>query len=124
MTALNIGTLNVQGCREEHDQQNIFEDASKYNLQVLAITETHTTEEGSRKVTVESEGKRKTYNVYHSGIQSDNVYAGVGFVIDDSLKPDFCRISDRIAKASLKLKERQVTFIAATTTTDPGGILQ
>ena len=42
---IKVGSLNVQGCQKEDKQQFIYEDALKYNLQILGITETHVEQE-------------------------------------------------------------------------------
>ena len=46
--ALNVGTLNVQGCRDEFKQSIILKDALNYDLQVIGLTETHVIDEGTK----------------------------------------------------------------------------
>ena len=108
MEYLNVGTLNVQGCRDVYKQQAIYSDTLKHNINILALTR-HIVEEYCEIVTVDDEEKHKKYCVYHGGITVENTFCGVGFVIEEELQTKFSRISDRIIQASLQLKDRSKT---------------
>ena len=113
--SLNVGTLNVQGCREESKQRNIIDDAFKYNLQILGLTETHIKDEGTTTINVKRDNKIScTYQVFFSGIEDTHTFSGTGIAIEDSFHPCFKRISDRIATANCKLDEKHhVNIIVA-----------
>ena len=113
--SLNVGTLNVQGCREESKQRNIIDDAFKYNLQILGLTETHVKDEGTTTINVKRDNRiSRTYQVFFSGIEDTNTFSGTGIAIEDSLHPRFKRISDHIATANCKLDEKHhVNIIVA-----------
>ena len=51
LKVINIGTLNVQQCQKEDKQQFMYEDALKYNLQSLGLTETHVVQEDILTIT-------------------------------------------------------------------------
>ena len=111
---LNVGTLNVQGCREKIKQQCIIEDMAKYDLQILALTETHILEEDVSSVVAKHGSTERRYKVYHGGIQGKNKHTGTGFVIEESLNPRFKRVTDRISTVSFLLnKDHFVNIIAA-----------
>ena len=66
--SLNVGTLNVQGCREESKQRNIIDDALKYNQQILGLTETHVKDEGTTTINVKRDNMiSRTYQVFFRG---------------------------------------------------------
>ena len=114
MKFLNIGTLNVKGCREEVKQQTICEDAAKYDLNILGITETHVEKETLDDITIKENNKIKHYKLYHGGIKGTNYYTGVGVIIEEALNPRFKRISDRILTANIKIDENhQMNIIVA-----------
>ena len=118
MKEINFGVLNVRGCREEDKRETICIDACRYNLQILGITETNIAgEEEREKYSVRMEDKNKiTKNDYHfftGGISEQNVYSGVGCVIDEELDPSFKRISDRICTAEIQLKDHKIIIIVA-----------
>ena len=46
---MDVETLNVQVCQEEHKQKQICKDAPRKDLQVVEITETHVKEEVPRQ---------------------------------------------------------------------------
>ena len=101
---LNIGTLNVRGCNDQLKKSTLIEDCVKYQLDVLAITETHTT--GSEEL-----DRNRKYTIYTVN-EENNHHHGVGFVIKTSLNPTFKKISNRICKATIKQDDRKIHFIA------------
>ena len=97
---MSIGTLNVQGCNDELKRKEIGEDAEKYNLHVLGITE-------ARIEAEEIEDINKKYNIYHDGITESNKCTGDGIVIRKEIQAKFIRISDRICGAEIELDEKK-----------------
>ena len=101
MKIINIGTLNTQGCQDILKLPSIAKDAERYNVQILALTETHLVNQEIEVIKVE----KKRYNVYHNGIEGKNIYSGVGILIEEDIPAVFRRISDRICVAEIYLKE-------------------
>ena len=93
---LNVGTLNAQGCNDALKQDQILQDALRYDMHILGLTETHIKEETHTAITVKYGDKIRTYNVYFGGIEQNNPYSGTGLIIDSTLNPKFTNISDRI----------------------------
>ena len=100
---LNVGTLNVQGCKDKATQKFIFEDTIRYDLQVLGLTETHVKEETTKSIKIQHGGKTRSYKAYFSGITGNNAFSETGIIVEESFKPTFKRISDRISLATIKL---------------------
>ena len=113
--ALNVWTLNVQGCREESKQQTILEDALGCDLQVIGLTETHVIDELTTTITVKRTNTiKRTYKLFFGGIKDKNTFSGTGIAIESSLRPRFKRIKDRIVTASFQLDEtRKANVIVA-----------
>ena len=38
---INIGNLNVRGITKNEEKRNVVKDATKYNIPILAVSETH-----------------------------------------------------------------------------------
>ena len=114
MKTLNLGTFNTQRCTKQVKQKQLCQDAFKYNLQILGITETAITKESKKKVKIKYGNKTEEYYMYHGGIEDENNNAtGVGIIIQKDLEPTFKRITDRICKAELKLGKYKATIIVA-----------
>ena len=105
--------VNAQGCCEQNKQRTIVEDALRYDLQILGLTETHVKDEGTTTITVKQENNiKRTYQVFFTGIKDTNTFPGTGIAIEDSRRPHFLRITDRIATANCQLDEhRQANII-------------
>lgn len=84
----------------------ILEDAEKYDLNCLAIQETHDTNHE-----LLHEGTKK-YAVYTAN-EEGNYHHGIGIVCRRYLDPDFKRITSRICLAEIQLKNRKLVFISA-----------
>ena len=114
LEVIKVRTLNVQGCRKEDKQQLIYQDALKYGLQILGITETHVVREDILTITARHQTKQRRYKVYHGGIQCTYQYTGTCFLIEESLNPRFKRISDRILTAKIQLNnDHYATIVVA-----------
>ena len=62
MLIKNIGTLNVRGIGNDEDKFTLVEDADKYKMDVLTLSETHIPEEECL-YELESE-ERNSYTLY------------------------------------------------------------
>ena len=112
--ALNVGTLNVQGCRDEFKQSIILEDALNYDLQVIGLTETHVIDEGTKTFIVKKNNTNRTYELFVSGIKEHNTYTGTGIAIQSDFRPCFKRITDRISTASFQLNNKYEAHVIVT----------
>ena len=109
--ALNVGTLNAQGCRDEFKQSIILEDALNYDFQVTGLTETHVIDEGTKIFTVKKSNTNWTYELFFSGIKDHNTYTGTGIGIQSDFRPRFKRITDKISTTSFQLKDKHEAHI-------------
>lgn len=100
---LNFGTLNVRGCKTDYTKNILIKDAKTYNIDILAISETHILGDG-----LEQHGE---YILYHVG-SSKHTHHGTGIIIKKELKPSFKKISDRICQANIKLKHCRLVIIS------------
>lgn len=100
---LNIGTLNVRGLNTDLEKSQVANDMLRYQLSILAIQETKLKQEGVTEITTTD--KSKTYEVYHTG-NSENRHHGVGIVVEKGINAEFKAISNRICKATIKLKDQ------------------
>ena len=57
LKVIKVGTLNVQGCRKEDKQQFIYEDALKYDQQIIGHTESHVVQEDILTITARHQTK-------------------------------------------------------------------
>ena len=89
--SINIGTLNVRGLQTEQSKEDLANDMDKYNIQILAVQETHL--KGTGTITIRS-SNRKTYKLYYTS-KEDNNYHGVGIVISNDMVAGFDRLNDR-----------------------------
>ena len=108
---LNIGTLNVRGCKEKDQKETVIKDALKYNLDILSITETHIKEElliDNFNVVVNNQQENFTF---FSCNQDKNSYGGIGFIIKKELNPTFRVINNRICQANITIEDRKLIVI-------------
>ena len=101
---INFGTLNVRGCQEDYEIKTACRDANRYNIQILGITETHIKGDEETIVLEIEDEKQKTkreYYCYFGGIKDDNVFSGVGVIIEKEMAPKFNRITDRVCTAEI-----------------------
>ena len=104
----NIATLNVRGIGDDNDKHILVEDAIKYNIDILTLSETHIPVEECLQ---EIESDNNTYILYSCN-EEGNHHHGVGFLIKKDLEPTFTRIAGRIAKATIQIKKRKIHIIA------------
>ena len=64
---LNVGTLYVRGCQDERTRKQIANDAMRYNIQILGITETHIKEEGTNIIKTKYKDKKEDYSFINYG---------------------------------------------------------
>jgi exonuclease III len=118
---IRFGTLNVRGILTESKQQQLADDMQKYRLQTMAIQETHVDSDGVMEIT--SSNNKAKYNLYHVGEQN-NKHHGVGIITDQSISPQFQKISERTCKMTTKIdvgdnKSRDLVFISTYAPTLP-----
>ena len=111
MKSFRIGTLNVRGSREEYKIETVAKDAASYNIKVLGITETHLIESGTSSILGKSNIRKTKYNFFRGGIEKENIYSGVGVLIDSELDSKCERINDRICLCEIKLKENKTIYV-------------
>ena len=73
----------------------------------IGLNETHVVEKDLEEIKI---GK-KTYNIYHNGIEGENKFSGVGISIEKHIEATFARISDRICIAKVNLEDSVKMFI-------------
>ena len=94
---LNVGTLNVRGCKARYQKQIVANEALDYDLDVLGLSETHIKGEGLEEIRAFQKDKYRDYLMYTGS--DNNKHHGVGLLINKELDPSFTRISDRIGVA-------------------------
>ncbi len=111
---LNIGCLNVRGCKESHQQTTLIEDINNYNLHIIATPETHINDDSLKTFKITSkQNEQREYSFFNVGKSDTNSRThGIGLIIDQQLKPEFKKISDRICMATIKLSQRKLTVFA------------
>ena len=116
-TKLNFGTLNVQGCKEEHKRKTLAKEALAFNLDILGRSETHMPGQGLEDIQTSKCCKQtnttsyRNYLLFHTG-SDNNKFHGVGLLINKDLNQNFERISDRICSAKIKLAKRNLIVIS------------
>ena len=109
MKEYNIGTLNVRGIGNDDDKFALAEDADKYKIDILTLSETHIAEEECLYEIDSAE--RQSYVLYGCNDEG-NHHHGVGFIIRKELEPEFVRITGRIAQATIQMTRRKMHIIA------------
>ena len=102
---LSFRQLNVRGCQDKHTKSAFINDAVSYKLDILAINEHHILETDDN---LEELGE---YLFYHVGPK--NSHHGVGLIIKKPLKLRFFKMSDRICKTTIQLRQGKLTAISA-----------
>ncbi len=67
--------------------------------------------ESTLTVTVKNVSKKRTYKIYFGGIQDNNTYSGTGKMIEESLKPKFKRVSDRITTTQFQVNKDHIANV-------------
>ena len=111
----NIGTLNIRGCITNEQQNLATIDAGNYNIDILALTETHIKEETLIKnFNVVAADQQKVEYIFFSSNLDNNSFGGIGFIIKKELNPTFKVRNNRICTANIKLKNnRKLVIICA-----------
>ena len=104
-TSLNFGAFNVRGINQNWEKKNLEEDAIRYGLDIVAVTETHI---GGESNTFE-QGQYVLYTV--NGVESKNTH-GTGILVKKGLNPSFQRVTERICTAHIKLTHTTLVFIS------------
>ena len=106
MKYITTGTLNVRGIKTEKQRKTLAEDAVKYNLHILSITETHLKEDILDEISVKDENGQNNSYILCATTKS-------GILVRKELQPSITKINDRICTAEVKLKEHKLLFISA-----------
>ena len=104
---INIGTLNARGIKTDELKKTIAEDALKYDLDLLSISETHLNQEEDLLEDIEvkdNKGNHGTYVLFATD--------KTGILIRKDLQPSLKKIIDRICIATTQLKENKLHVIA------------
>jgi len=105
---LNIGCLNVRGCKNIQQRETIVQDCLSNKIDILGITETHVEESGLEFF----ETDKQQYAFYLCG-QKGKRYQGVGIAVRKELNPVFKEINERFCKCEVKLDNRKLIVIVA-----------
>ena len=107
---LNIATFNVHGLKtNDLKKKSLVQDAEKYNISIMGITETHIKENSTEQV----EGDQRSFTIYHNGIEGQNDFTGVGILIDEAIPATFTRVNDRICYAEIVLGNHTLLLLVA-----------
>ena len=106
---LNIGTLNLRGIQEEHQQKDLANDMTKYNIQIMAVQETHLKGTGCKTI---KDDEGNAYKLYYT-CKENNTHHGLGIVVKKHLAPSFNTISDRICQMKTQVAGKQLVVICA-----------
>ena len=109
MKVKTIGNLNVRGIGEDEDKFLLAEDAYKYNIDVLTLSETHIPDE---ECLYEFESEERQRYILYGCNEEGNHHHGVGFLIKSEFEPNFKRISGRIAQATIQMTQRKIHIIS------------
>ena len=103
---INCATLNVRGIKTDEERQALAADALNYDVHILAITETHLTEDTYENISIKDDnGSTHNYLLYATN--------KAGLLIRKDLNPTIKKITDRICTAKIQLKEHSLHFISA-----------
>ena len=94
---LNVGSLNVRGCKEHYQKRIVANDAMNYDLDMFGLSETHINGDGLEEIRAFQKEKHHYYLMYYTGSDT-NKHHGVGLLINKELNPNFKKISDRICE--------------------------
>ena len=116
---MRIATWNLRGINDPRKQQDLANDLEKYEIDLLAVQETHFRKTG--ELNLPQAEKKSEYTLHFTG-PKDSSRHGVGIVVKKDLPAKFTRINDRICKLEVELdqienkaqfKKRKLTLISA-----------
>ena len=115
---MHFGSLNCRGAQKPAKKSQIADDMHSYNIQMLALQETHIAENQVENITT-SDGKQH-YTKYYSGKQGQT-RAGVGIVVRRDATASFLPVSERLCMCSVEMNKpkRKLTMICAYALTLP-----
>ena len=103
---INCGTLNVRGIKTDQERITLAKDATRYELHILSIPETHLTEDTLEDITVKDEkGETHSYVLYAT--------TKTGLLVKKELQPKIKKIDERICSATMNLKDHKLHYISA-----------
>ena len=111
---LNIGALNVRGLIGADHEEKLMEDATSYNVDIIALSETHIKREVSQqklKYTNKIDSLTTNFVLYSCNTEN-NSYHGVGMLIKEGIQHKFKRITERVCTVDVRLKHNTLKLIA------------
>jgi len=96
----------VRGIKTDEQKEILAKDATKYDLHVLSIPETHLTEDTMAEISVRDENGK----LYCSILYATNK---TGILIRKELNPTIKKIDERICIATVQLKKHKMHYISA-----------
>ena len=114
---LNIGALNVRGLIGADHEEKLMEDATFYNLDIIALSETHIKREVSQqklKYTNNIDSSTTNYVLYSCNTEN-NSYHGVGILIKADIQHKFKRITERVCTVDVRLKHNTHSYLCTNT---------
>lgn len=113
-----FGSLNCRGLKDAMKKHQVAEDAHRYNIEMLAIQETHTTTNDVE--ILRTMNNKQSYILYHSGREGER-RAGVGILVRKEAKSTFTPVSERLCMCTIQLTKprRRITMICAYAPTLP-----
>ena len=111
--SLIVGSLNVRGIDKDYEKDTLIRDAMSYKMDVVILAETHISDEETQlDMKIKDENNRiHEYTLYSTNKGTVKTH-GAGLLIRKELQPKITRISDRICKAEIQLKDHKVMVIA------------
>ena len=88
---INIGAINARGIKTNEEREILANDAMKYNLHVLSVTETHLTEDIFDVIVKNNNGKTHEYVLYAT--------TKTGILMRKGLQPLINKGNERICTA-------------------------
>ena len=103
---IKIGTLNVRGIKTDKQRKTLAEDAMRYDIDLLSISETHLKQKDLLEdIKVKDEnGNHKTYILFATNKTE--------ILIRKDLQPSLKKINDRVCIVVIQLKEHKLHLIA------------
>lgn len=113
-----FGSLNCRGGKTEIKKSHLADDMYAYDLEMLAVQETHTTTEGPE--TIETSDRKSKY-ILHISDKEGMSRAAVGIIVKSSAKECFTPVSERLCMCSIEIHKprRKVVMICAYAPTLP-----
>lgn len=115
---VSLSCRGVKGRGGETKRHHIAEDMPRYQVDVLALQETHLGGDGQEEI--ETLDCKSRYMIYHSTTVTNQTRAGTAIVVKKGINVTFKSISDRVCRMKIKVNNNYtLTIINAYTPTLP-----